>query len=100
MFKVYHGAQQVPAGIYFCLATGSYAQLGAGSTLPGDVEARYVRLNVLLTLILGPLSGLLFIILLPLMAPVFVVWMALRAIRKHTPPAPSQGPRLAPDSTR
>ena len=98
MFKVYHGAQQVPGGIYFCLATGTYAQLGAGSVLPGDAEARYVRLNVLLTLILGPLTGLFFIIALPLMAPVFVIWVALRAMRKHAPAAPSEGPRLLPGS--
>lgn len=81
MFKQYRGSEKVAAGTYFCLTTGNYANVAADGTLPGTDEDRFIRLNVPLMMILGPLSGLLFIIVLPLMAPVFLVWLTIRAAR-------------------
>lgn len=88
MFNLHTGSTQVPEGTYLSLATGNYETVAAGGTLPGDEMTYFLRVNVLLMLILGPLSGLLFVIALPLLAPVFLAYVLFQAARKVT----GQGP--------
>lgn len=94
MFTQYRGSEKAPAGSYFCLTTGNYTSVPADGVLPGGEEARYIHLNVPLMLILGPITGLVFVLILPLMAPVFLVWIVVRAVwpRRSGPRRAAQRP--------
>ena len=88
MFNLHTGSTQVPEGTYLSLATGNYETVSASGTLSGDEMTYFLRVNVLLMLVLGPLSGLLFVIALPLLAPVFLSYILFQVARKVT----GQGP--------
>lgn len=90
MFNLHTGSTQVPEGTYLSLATGNYENVPAGGTLPGDEMTYFLRVNLLLMLVLGPLSGLLFVIALPLLAPVFLTCVLFQAARKVA----GQGPAV------
>lgn len=99
MFARHRGTTRVPAGTYFCLDTGTWVNLPADGPLPGSGENRYVRTSVLATLILGPLSGLLFVVSLPLLVPAFLLWRLVGRFRKGSPPtAAPAGTAPMPDS--
>jgi len=62
------GGATVPRGVYFNARMWEFVQFEKGEPpiLPGDEDAKYVKVPAALTLLAGPLGGLVFVIFLPL----------------------------------
>ena len=66
--KTFRGGEQVVPGQYVSLKSGQFIQRSDQETvLPGGTDVRYIRVPMLLTLLTGPILGLLFVIFLPVL---------------------------------
>lgn len=87
----YAGGEQVKAGFYWNLREWE-AQIvpAAGGPLKGDVEARYLRVPLLMLLFVAPLMGAAYAMFLPFIGFAMVAMYLvgrLKALFTTTPPA-------------
>jgi hypothetical protein len=62
----YKGTEKSPNGVYLNLSSGEFVQVNdAARVLPGDSEAKYIKVPSILAIVTGPFAGLLFILFLP-----------------------------------
>jgi hypothetical protein len=80
------GGTTVPRGVYFNAKMWEFVQFEKDEppVLPGDENARYVKVPAALTLLAGPLGGLVFVIFLPLVGIVglvsFLIYKAAKIV--------------------
>lgn len=79
------GGTTVPRGMYFNLKMWEFVQLYEGTpVLPGGAEVKYLKVPAALTVLAGPLAGLVFILFLPFVGIVglasFLGYKAGRAV--------------------
>lgn len=93
--RTYRGGERAPSGIYCGLRSGEIHQFSAEeTTLPGNPEARYVRVPVLLVLVAGPLTGLAFVVFLPLVGIIgLLAFLVHRTVRMTLSAARATGRR-------
>ncbi|MFH1169684.1 MAG: hypothetical protein V1691_03205 [Chloroflexota bacterium] len=70
----YHGGESVTKGLYLNIAMLEFVQLyQAKPALPGDAKTKYMKVPAALSVLAGPLAGLVFIIFLPFIGIVGLV---------------------------
>ena len=70
----YHGGETVRVGFYWNKTTWSIVPIDrGGGVLPGESNARYLRLPFLLVILLAPLLGAAYVIFLPFIAIAMVL---------------------------
>jgi hypothetical protein len=70
----YHGNETVKGGIYWNPARWQVVAVAdEGGELPGEANARYVRIPLLMMLLLGPLMGGLYVMFLPFIGFAMVI---------------------------
>ena len=70
----YHGGEKVKGGLYWNPARWEILPLPkGGGVLPGEHEARYIRLPLLMMMVVGPFMGALFVMFLPVIGFVLLL---------------------------
>ena len=71
--KRYYGMEKAQPGAYLSLSTWEFTRLEKEAVLPGEKNARYIKVPAAMAMITGPFAGLAFIIFLPLVGIVGLV---------------------------
>ncbi|MEK7848026.1 MAG: hypothetical protein AAB270_03795 [Chloroflexota bacterium] len=83
MTKRYYGGDKVKGGAYVNLRTAEFTSIPkGGGTLPGALQARYIRVPAIAVVFAGPLMGLAFVILLPLAGVLAIPVVLYRVLQR------------------
>ncbi len=78
----YGPGEVVPAGYYLRNGTWELVSLPAGGVLPHGEDIVYYRVPLVVVLVGGPLTGLVWLFVYPLIIPLFICYVALRKVRE------------------